>query len=267
MGRLITATRASTLAKALDDSSGLMDYYAATTLQAVVASPTLLTRLGTIEWDGVLDWRPFKPLVQDAQAQRGKPEAEAGTNIHAVVEALHHERPVLVPDDVMADARAVLGALRALGRRPIAAEEFVYTAGLPEPVAGTRDMLVARDGAMAQVVDIKSTSTLGSARYRAVSWAIQLAVYANGVPYPTEGLTRDQWGRPRIDPDLLAGGNAVPVDTETALVVEVERGTARVEVHQVDLVAGWHLAGLACQVRRARKPAQSPILNTFTYLE
>lgn len=260
------ATRASTLAKALDDGSGLMDYYAATTLQAVAASPTLLARVGLVEFDGVLDWRPFKPLAQEAQRQRGKPEAEAGTNIHAVVEALHAGREVMVPDDVMADAQAVLGALRSLGRRPVATEQFVFTPGLLEPVAGTRDMLVARDGGgMSQVVDIKTTSTLGNARFRAVSWAIQLAVYANGVVYPkpSDG-ERDRWGRPPIDGAVLARAAAQsspPVDTSTGLVVEVERGTARVQVHQLDLGAGWVLADLACRVRAARK--SNPILATW----
>lgn len=260
------ATRASTLAKALDDANGLMDYYAATTLQAVASSPTLLARMGLVEFDGVLDWRPFKPLAQEAQRQRGKPEADAGTNIHAVVEALHAGRPVMVPDEVMADAQAVLDALRALGRRPVATEQFVFTPGLPEPVAGTRDMLVARDGGgMAQVVDVKSTSNLGNARFRAVSWAVQLAVYANGVVYPRPSDDdRDRWGRPPIHQTVLdqaVAQTAIPVDTTAGLVVEVERGTAQVQVHQVDLGAGWTLANLACQVRAARK--SNPILGTW----
>ena len=43
------------------------------------------------------------------------------------------------------------------------------------------------------------------------------------------------------------------MDASWGVVVEVERGTGRTELHLVDLDQGWRLAELACQVRAARK--------------
>ena len=248
------ATRISTLAKALEDKGGLMDFHAATTLQAIATSPTLLTRLGLVEHEGALDWRPFKPLVAEAQAQRGKPEADQGTNIHMVVQALVEERAVLVDPVTLADAKAVLAALEARGLTPVGSEEFVYAGGLSEPLAGTRDLRCTIEGRPQHVaVDIKSTSTLQPVKYGQISWAIQLAGYAHGRPYPTEDLVRDQWGRPKIDPALVQVLAPYEMDTSWGVVVEVERGTGRTELHLVDLDQGWRLAELACQVRAARK--------------
>ena len=218
----VAATRASTLAKALDDSAGLMPYYAATTLQAIVSSPTLRTALGLVEFDGVEDWRPFKPLVAQAQAQRGKPEADAGTNIHAVVQAIHEGREVFVADEVRRDAQAALAALEARGLVLEGSEEFVVAQGLGELVAGTRDArarLVAAPDAPQVVVDFKSTSALGAARYRQVGWAIQVACYAHGVPYLPGEPDRDRWGRPLVDLDSLGAGP--PMNIEHGAIVEL----------------------------------------------
>lgn len=247
------ATRISTLAKALEDKGNLMPYYAATTLQVVATTPTLLTRLALVEHEGALDWRPFKPLVEEAQRQRGKPEADQGTNIHLVVQALVEERAVMTDDATMADARAVLAALQERGLDPVGSEEFLYAGGLTEPLAGTRDLrcqVADRDQHVA--VDIKSTSALTPIKYGSVSWAIQLAGYAHGKPYPTEDLVRDGWGRPMIDPTLIQEPD-YEMDLAWGVVVEVERGTGRTEFHRVDLDQGWALAEQACQTRAARK--------------
>jgi hypothetical protein len=251
---MVAATRASTLASTLDDSRGLFPFIAATTLQTVAANPDLRTRLALIEDLG--DWRKFRPVYEEAERRRGKPEASEGTNIHSTVEALLAGRDVSGVDvATLRAAEGVIDALRALDLTPVASEEFTFTPGLREPVAGTRDLLCHVNGTegLHIVVDIKSTSALdaNAARYKGVAWAIQCALYARGVPY-TDDFERDRWGRPRLDLGLL-GVEERKVDTERAWVIEVERGSGRTATHYLDLDAGWRFAWLACEVRAARK--------------
>lgn len=244
------ATRTSTLASALDDKGGLNAYEAATTLHTVASTPTLLTRLALVGSD---NWRDYKPLHIEAQKRRGKPEAEAGTNIHATVEALLNGQSLSGVDiGTIHSARLVLTTLREAGLHPVGVEEFVVTLGLPELVAGTRDLLCQKDGSEALVVvDIKTTSTIGNARLKATSWAIQTAVYANGLPY-TEAFTRDSFGRPKID-RWLVGEESRLIDKERAYIVEVGRDDGEAAIHTLDIVRGLELARLACEVRLARK--------------
>jgi hypothetical protein len=248
------ATRASTLAKTLDDGFGLRAFDAATTLETVAANKDLLAALTLVRTTpGEGSWRAYKPLHEDAQARRGKPEAQAGTNIHSVVQALvEGTMPLGVDPVLLGDAEAVLARLTEAGLEPVTSEEFVVTTGLPELVAGTRDMLARGRGGRHVVVDIKSTSTLGGEKFRALAWSIQLAVYAHGRAYLGGEPRRDRWERPMIDLAQVADEDP-RADLNVAAVVEVERGTGQTALHRVNLVEGWQYARLACQVRAARK--------------
>ena len=260
---LTACTRPSTLAKVLDDGYGLQGYVAATTLATVARHKDLRDRLAiTAATADPDEWREFKPLHELAQERRGKPEAEAGTNVHRAVQALVEQGEAVaefMPADVLADARAALAVLEDLGMRPVESEGFVVNLdGLPEPYAGTRDTLALHEpsGGAFVVVDYKTTTALGSAQYRGLSWSMQLAMYGRGLPYLGEGeVARDRYGRPLVDPDLVGAEerHILPV----GLVVEVERGTGRALAHRVDLEAGWAFARLACEVRAARK---APVL-------
>lgn len=250
----VAATRASTLAKTLDDGFGLRAFDAATTLETLANNADLLSALTLVRaTPGEGSWRAYKPLHEDAQARRGKPEAQAGTNIHGVVQALvEGTMPLGVDPVLLGDAEAVLARLKVAGLEPVTSEEFVVTLGLPELVAGTRDMLArARDGRYV-VVDIKSTSSLGGEAWRSLAWSIQLAAYAHGRKYLGGEPTRDRWGRPRIDLAQVSAEEPL-ADLTVAAVVEVERGMRQTAIHRVDLAAGWEYAYLACRVRAARK--------------
>jgi hypothetical protein len=130
-------------------------------------------------------------------------------------------------------------------------------------VAGTRDIACkpSRGGPMV-AVDIKSTTDLtpDSLKYNGVAWAIQLAVYANGQPYPSEGLQRDQWTRPIIDPALVDALPKQDMNTEVGVIIEVQRGAGIARPHLIDLEAGLRLAALACHVRAARR--EIPLYKT-----
>jgi hypothetical protein len=259
--RPLACTRPSTLAKVLDDGYGLQAYVAATSLATVARHKDLRDRMGILaaEHPEADEWRSFKPLHEAAQERRGKPEAEAGTNIHKVMEGLvaGSDMEGLVAPDVLCDARAALDALHALDMEPATSEEFVVNLdALPEPYAGTRDLLALhRPSGWLVTVDLKTTHSLGNEVYRALSWSMQLAMYANGQPYAGQ-VERDRWDRPVIDPSQVLDEDRA-VHTGAGIVLEVERGTGQTAVHRVDLVAGLEFARLACQVRAARK---APVL-------
>lgn len=246
----ITCTRPSTTAGVLDDKSGLFGYVASVTVQTVMRSKDLRSQAALIDSD---DWRSYKAIYQEADRRRGKPEAGHGTAIHQAVEALHAGRSLDALDaDVVRDAEAVVHALGRLGLTVAASEENIVTLGLPEPHAGTRDILADDGRGDHIVVDVKTTASLGSARYKALSWGIQLAIYANGQPYGEAEFTRDQWGRPIIDEALILPETR-RINRGDAVVIEVARGTGAVEVHSIDIRRGWEAADLACRVRAARK--------------
>jgi hypothetical protein len=253
--RPVACTRVSTLATSLDDKEGLFGYIAATTLQSVAAHPDLRTRLALTDHTG--SWKEFSNLYAEARARRGNVEASEGTNIHATVEALVWGRDVGGVDaGTVRAAQAVLRELSGIGLFPAATEEFVYVPGLPEPAAGTRDILArVGDTDLHVVVDIKSTSELrsDSLRMKGLAWGIQLAAYSRGLPY-VASFARDSYGRPKLDPGLACVEER-DVDQAHGWVVEVERRSGLATSHRLDLAAGWRNAELACAVRAARKSA------------
>lgn len=249
---LITCTRPSTLANALDDKSGLMPYVAATTLKTIRDNPDLATRLSLTKGDS---WRDFKPLYEEAERRGGGREASDGTNIHMVVEAIHSGTDVsAIPAEVRRDGEAVVRTIEDLGMRIGLTEQFLVTddPDLPETCAGTTDLVLqARDGSFL-IGDTKSVGSHTDGRYGAVKWGIQTATYAHGRPY-VGTVTRDRWGRPQINTDDIRDWSFGALRTDVAVVFEVERGSGTVKVHWIDVAAGWALAQLACEVRAARK--------------
>jgi hypothetical protein len=250
--RLRTCTRPSTLAKALDAmSDGLLDYSAATAIQAVMANDDLLNQARLIDPSG--HWRSFKPLVKQAKERRGKVEANQGSTIHGAVEALVQGRDLShMPDEVLKPARLVLDELDALGVEVVRTEQFVAALGLwPEDLAGSCDLVLRHDGRL-YVGDVKTVETVGkNTRFSAMAWTCQTTIYAHGLPL-FEGYEpqRDRWGRPQVDTSLV-GAWSEPMSLENSLVLEVARDASGIASHELDLDAD--LVRLACEVRAARK--------------
>ena len=248
------ATRPSTLAGAMEDKGGLMPYIAASTLRTVAKNPDLLTRLSLVQDTG---WKAYKPLYDDADRRNDSTPASDGTNIHMVVQALHQGINVdRVPEPARSDGRAVYEFIYDHGFDILASEMFVVTQGLPELCAGTLDVLLRhRKSGRTVVGDVKSVGALtGDTRYKAMSWAIQTGVYAHGLPYTADSPpARDRWGRPLIDLSLVGEWDGFAIDTAVSLVIQVERGSAKIEPAWIDIDEGWRYAELACKVRAARK--------------
>lgn len=255
----VACTRPSTLAGAFEDGRGLFPYIASTTLRTIAENDDLMTRLSLINGE---DWRAFKPLYEEAERRGGKREASDGTNIHAVVQALAAGYDVSrVPDPARSDGLAIWNYIRSRGWRVVASERFVANlTALPEPIAGTLDLMVEADGAPRPfVVDAKSVSNPSDGKYSALKWSIQTGCYALGDPVEIEGEPpRDRWGRPLVSPDQI-GHWPFEVETSYALILEVHRGHAAVQPHWVDLERGIQYAAMACAVRKLKKNAPANI--------
>lgn len=255
------ATSATTIARACSDQSGLQRYLQAAVVETLVQHRDLLD--AALVADPAAGWRGLSPIVEEAERRRGKPEAQRGTTVHAAVQRIVEGGDTgRIPGEVLADAAAALDALAAVGFVPVASEvRRVVLDGLPEVVAGTCDLIVADSDGDHFIADIKTADKLGGAKYKALEWQTQLALYANGGNFDGPEWKRDQYRRPWVDHDRVVP-DPWRCDREEALVVEVVRGRALAEVHVVDLRAGWRAADLACAVRAARRTAGIETLLT-----
>jgi len=246
------ATRPSTLAGAMEDKSGLMPYIAASTLRTVAKNDDLMTRLALVKDTG---WKAFRPLYDEAEKRNDATAASDGTNIHMVVEALHGGVNISrIPEPARSDGKAVYDFIHNNGFEILASEMFVVTQGLPELCAGTMDLLLRHVVSDTVIVgDTKSVAEITNERYKVMSWAIQTGVYAHGLPYLSNEPSRDRWGRPMVDLDRVGEWSHFDINQDWALIIQVERGTAKIEPVWIDINEGWKYAQLACAVRAARK--------------
>lgn len=254
-GEPVAYTRASTLAKALDDLNNLMAWKARKTAEGLVRRPDLLTLVsGAIaNGDPDTDWPTKKALnaaVEQAMEAAGASKgATAGTGLHSLTEAIDRgEEPLFVPE---AD-KGRLDAYRAATApyTALAAETFVVCDELE--VAGSFDRLWfcppdaptkygPLPGPATRIGDLKTGKS--EADYP-LATAIQLAIYAHGKRY---------------DP---ATGERTPLDEHldltTALLVHMPAATGGCDVIPLDIEKGWQAARLAAEVHhdvRKWKPA------------
>ena len=233
-----TYTRASTLAKALDDQSALIDWSARVALQGMSRQPHLLALASTTPLDDRKTWQDIAKRAKEAGgATSGR---DTGTSIHAATEAIEYGEDVShLPADLRRDAEAALGALADCGVESVAAETFVLCDEVG--AAGSFDRLLwSQASNLYAIGDIKTGSSPDPAyalRYSGLSWAIQLAIYAHGTPWP-------------------GGWDAIPADPprlDIGVVLYVPRGSGVCHPITVDLAKGWRAAQLAAQVRTIRK--------------
>ncbi len=231
-------TRVSTLAKTLDDQSGLMTWRSRKTAEGMVRRPDLLTRAaGALAGgDPDTDW-PTKRALNDVckealEAAGGSTGASSGTGLHALTEAIDLGRePEFVPEHV----RGRLDAYRAAmaGYVVLDVETFVVCDELR--AAGTFDrMLLTPDGRIC-IADLKTGKS--EAGYPSGT-ATQIAVYAHGERYDPETGQRTP-----LHADL---------DMTTGLLIHMPAATGGCDLIPLDIALGWEAACLAMRVRAVR---------------
>ena len=234
-------TRASTLAKALDDQSALIKWSARMAVLGMARNPDLVALAATTAAD---DKRALDDIAERAKERAGATSGrDTGTSIHAATEMLDCAEDVAhLPGDLRRDALAYRAACEAESLTPVLAETFVVNDAVG--AAGSFDRLLWYGAGERYVIgDIKTGSSDDPAyvlRYSGLAWAMQLAIYAGGRPWHR---TWQDWS------DL---GVARP-DQTRGVIFYIQRGSGVCTPLWLDLEVGRRAARLAANVRAIKK--------------
>lgn len=240
-------TRASTLAKTLDDQHNLIGWSSRMTALGLAKAPDLIALASTATADERSKLNDIVERAKDrASAGTGR---DLGTAIHAAAEMLDHGQDIsAVPLDVRNDAEGYEFARTGAGLEPLCGELFVANRQLKS--AGSFDRLMhCNETGDAIIADLKTGTKDDpeyAAKYGALAWSMQLATYATALPYDGGFLSWEDWGLPV--PSAMRG-----------VVCYIPRGTGKCHIIDIDLAAGLHAVKLAVDVRSAR--AYRPVLG------
>lgn len=273
-------TRTTTYVDALDDKSNLDRYHQRNVLRGIVTAPHILVdaaellRLG--DPDEQTTKRQLDALAGQARdAARESHKADMGTAVHHWCEQVDLAIAAgVLPSDALAaltdhdidghtfkiaDHRADVAAyLRATlpVLRPVAVETLTIVDDLR--IAGTPDRIVEWIG---EPIDpphgpliipgdvlVDDTKT-GSIDYGIGKFAMQMAVYANGVYYDQETNTR------RPLPDKLR--------RDWAIIVHVPAGQGTAQLVWLDIAAGWDAVVKLAKPVRAWRSVSRKLATPF----
>ena len=230
-------TRATTIAKTLDDQQALIEWKARMVAIGIGARPDLAARAAMVDKD---DRKALNVLADDAATAGGATiRRDQGTAMHAAFEKSWHDLSA-VPAMFATEAKAVHDALEAAGLSVVEdmAERMVVNDAYQ--VAGTFD-LVLSDGEQLYVADVKT----GSSLMGALSFAIQLTLYATADNLYVQGAAADGSEDVR---------EAMPnLSRSAGVVLHIQPGSAVCDLHWIDLKAGAEALDLAMKVREMRK--------------
>ena len=239
-------TRASTLAKTLDDQSNLIGWSSRMTALGLAKAPDLIALASTATESERSKLNDIVERAKDrASAGTGR---DLGTAIHSAAEMLDYGQDIsAVPLEVRNDAEGYEFARTGAGLEPLCGELFVANRQLKS--AGSFDRLLhCNETGDALIGDIKTGTKDDpeyAAKYGALAWSMQLAIYATAVPYDDGWLRWDEWELPV--PSAMRG-----------VVFYIPRGTGKCYVIDVDLAQGLQSVKLAADVRDVRRA--SPVL-------
>ena len=234
-------TRATTVAKALDDNANLMDWACRMTALGLAQRPDLLSLVMVAD---PTDRKALNSVCERAKEAGGATaRRDLGTALHAMIERSHAEPDWPVPAEYAADVAALNTALHDAGYDVVAGLSEVMVVLDRHQIAGTADLVVQRrsDG-VRFIADIKTGS---SVQFGQLAWAVQLAIYAHADCRYVQGAAADGSEDQRL---------ALPeIDREQALILHVEPGSGRCDVYALDIAAGAEALEVAMQVRQWRK--------------
>lgn len=241
-GKPVGYSRATTVAKALDDTSALMNWGKRMVALGLVARPDILAMVAATDKDDrkALDAH----CERAAEAGGATARRDLGTAIHKLVERKIAEPSWEVPDLYADDVAAIIAAVDASGFDIVTEYSEIVVVMDRHQIGGTADLILRRrfDG-MLVVADIKTGS---SVKYGALAWAIQLAVYAHADAIYTQGPAKDGSEDRRVPmPDNI--------DRAAGLILHCEPGSGRCDVHILDIARGAEALDVAMSVRNWRK--------------
>lgn len=238
-GKLVSYTRATTVAKTLDDTSNLEKWSGRMVALGLAARPDLLALVQATEAD---DKRALNDIVERAKEAGGATaRRDLGTALHSILEKSWtpgYEPPSAYAADVVAVHRALAAAgltvVDGMAERVIVHDDL--------RIAGTFDLMVADADGQTYIADIK---TGASVTYGGLGFATQLAIYANATALYVQGPS-DKGADDKREP-------MPPVSKELALIIHVEPGSGHCDLHWLDIAIGAEALDLAMKVREIRK--------------
>lgn len=233
-------TRATTIAKLLDDQGGLMNWRSRMVTLGLVQRADLYAMASTIDPD---DKKALDQLCERAAEAGGATvRRDLGTAFHAILEKFWTQPDFEVPSAYKNDVHSVVDALANAGLTVVDGmnEQIVIHDRLQ--IAGTFDLIVEDATGNKYIADIKTGS---SVTFGALAFAIQLAIYANADAIYKQGRADDG-----SDDQRLPMPN---VDQTVGVIIHIQPGSGFCEIHQLDLTIGRDALDLAMAVRDARK--------------
>jgi len=223
--KTVAYTRATTIANSLDDPQALTAWKMRMAALGLTARPDLLLAISAAQDDKLA----INTYIEQAMEVAGaNAKANIGTAIHAFTEKLDLGQDLgVVPENWLADVRAYESATSVLEKLHI--EQFCVLDKYK--IAGTPDRLVRYNGELF-IADIK-TGRIDHPN----NIAIQLAIYAHGLPYDIATATRGTWG---------------DVNQEKAIIIHLPAGTGVCKLHFIDIEEGWKGLQFAMKVRKWR---------------
>lgn len=238
-GKLTGYTRATTVAKALDDGSGLIGWSKRMVALGLAVRPDLVALVSATGPD---DKKALDSICERAAEAGGSTvRRDLGTAIHGMLEQSWGNPDYRAPQPYTADIIAVHEALAAAGLTVDTTLVERIVVNDTYQIAGTFDLMVRDSAGHLRVADIKT----GSSLMGGLSFAIQLAIYANADALYTQGPAADG------SEDLREPMPPLAVDYGFIFHVQPESGTC--DIHTINLTAGLEALELAMDVRAANK--------------
>ena len=224
-GKAIAYTRATTIANSLDDASALTAWKMRMAAIGLTTRPDILLSITAAQDDKMA----VNSLIEDAMEVAGANKAaNIGTAIHSFAERLDLGQDLgIVPPQWAPDIKAYEEATKILNNKFI--EQFCVLDKFK--IAGTPDRIVEYKGELF-VADIK-TGRVDHPN----NIAIQLAIYANGLPYDSATATRSTWG---------------DVNKDKAIIIHLPAGTGTCKLMWIDIKEGFKGLQFSMKVRKWR---------------
>lgn len=223
-GKAVGYTRATTVAKTLDDEGSLTAWAQRMTAAGLARRPDLLALIGAkLDPNGdipVAAKQQVQQLCDQAkEAAAASSAANLGTALHGYTEQYDlGNTPHALPEQFRADIDAYRRAVEPF--EVLAVEQFVVLDDLE--IAGTLDRLWRLPDGRVVIADLKTGQNLDYS-WRSIS--VQLAIYAAGQRY-RDGLRSPLWFDGKVD-------------TDTGIVIHLPVGRGECYLYEVDLRAGW----------------------------
>jgi hypothetical protein len=220
-GKPVGYTRATTVAKTLDDEGSLIKWAQRMTAAGLARRPDLLALLAAkIDTNGDIAEHhktDVQRICDEAKEHGGGSKAaNLGTALHALTEQYDLGQTPTVPADLQADIDIYRRTVEPF--EVLAVEQFIV---LDEhQIGGTFDRLWRLPDGRNVIADLKTGQNLD---YSWRSIAVQLAIYAAGVRYH-DGQRSPLWPE--------------PVDQDTGIVIHLPVNQGRCDLYQIDLRAG-----------------------------